>query len=122
MRAIIHVLFLSYHIGYQLIILTEALPSQNEFTIHQVPLSPFAEKCHLDVRAAEPAVVPVARASANLALLLAGPEEADEGGSEEADGQEEREGNVGLELPTRVAARRDVAPVEYVSAAVANQL
>lgn len=72
--------------------------------------------------AAEPAAVPVARAGANLALLLAGPEEADEAGGEEADGQEEGEGDVGLELSARVAARRDVAPIEDVSAAVTDQL
>lgn len=58
----------------------------------------------------------------DLALALAGPEEADEGGGEEADGEDEGEGDVGLELAAAVARGGDVVPVEDGAAAIADQL
>lgn len=75
------------------------------------------------MRAAEPVPAPVVVVvRLDLALPLAGPEEADESGGKEADGDDEREGDVGLELAAAVARGGDVVPVEDGAAAVADQL
>ena len=71
---------------------------------------------------AEPTVAAVAGARGNLPLLLSGPEQADESGSEETYSKKEGEGDVGLELAAGVATWGNVTPGEDVAAAVTDQL
>lgn len=80
---------------------------------HRPPCTPntlyVPSSCNLDVAAAVPAA---AVRPLDLALLATDPEEAHQRRDEPDDGRQEREGDDGLELAARVAAERDVAPVE----------
>jgi hypothetical protein len=79
--------------------------------------------CSLDsVAATIPATAARGRRGSNSSLTAADPEDADDGRSEEADGEKEREGNVGLELATEATLGFDVAPVKDVSTAVTSEV